>query len=58
MWIPELVIAAVFWLLAASVNYGCALLGILVETGMFLAKVARSEEKLTWNSSEGPVADK
>lgn len=58
MWNPELVTAAVFWLLAASVNYGCALLGILVETGMFLGKVTRSDEKLTWNCPEGPVVDK
>lgn len=58
MWNPELVTAAVFWLLAASVDFGCALLGMLEDTDMFLAKAARSEEKLTWNNSEGPAVDK
>lgn len=41
-----------------SMNYGCAVLGMLEETGAFLAKVAHSEEKLTWNNSEGPAVDK
>lgn len=58
VWKPGLVTAAVFWLLAASVKYGCALTGVLEETGRFLAKLALSEKKLTWNNAEGAIADK
>lgn len=58
VWKPGLVTAAVFWLLASSVKYGCALTGMSEETGTFLAKVAHSEEKLTWNNAEGAIVDK